>query len=341
MNKRERIDAAVAGRDVDRPPICGWRHFTDQESNAVDLAKAMVKWYRDYDWDFLKINPRATYVAEAFGNVYDLTQYASNWPLPKLLSHVIHSPSDLSKIKPIAPDAGPFGEQLDAVAQIVRQLDGECYAIQTIFSPLSYLVRLAAAGGRQVGAGGPAEKIREFEAADEAGLHAALDAIATTLAAYASEVLKAGADGLFYAVVQIARKGQLTREEHRRLGRPYDLKVLEAARGGRFNMLHLCGDHVYLEDFADYDVQSVSWDVLGKGNPSLAQGKELIKGAVAGGTGEAGIIQTGTPEEVTELVRQAIQSTGGRRLIVAPGCSFKPPQNEANIRAFRRAVEPA
>ena len=58
MNKRERVDAAVRGQPVDRPPISAWRHFVDQESNAADLARAMLAWYRDYDWDFLKVNPR-------------------------------------------------------------------------------------------------------------------------------------------------------------------------------------------------------------------------------------------------------------------------------------------
>src|SRR5439155_12965830 len=137
----------------------------------------------------------------------------------------------------------------------------------------------------------------------------------------------------------IARDDQLTRDEYARLGRPGDFAILDAVRGAPFNLLHVCGDGIHLDAFADYPVQAWNWDALGRGNPSLAEGQRFLAGAVAGGTAEAGVLQTGTPEQVKGLVREAITATGGQRLIVAPGCSVKPPQSEANLRAFRQAVE--
>ena len=281
MMKIERVDAAVAGRDVDRPPVAAWRHFLDRESNAADLAAAMVEWQREYDWDFLKINPRATYAVEAW----------QGRP---------------GRIERLDPGAGPFGEQLDAIARIRHELGDEVYAIQTIFSPLAYATTLAAG--------------------DEA-----LEPIADTLADYARECLRAGASGLFFASTKAVRG-------HEERARPYDLRVLEAVRDAPFNVLHVCGEGVRLEEFADYPVHAVNWDVLAPGNPSLAEGKQVVPFAVAGALAEAGTLSTGTPEEVTRLVRDAIESTGGRRMIVAPGCSAKPPQSAPNLRALRAAV---
>jgi len=335
VDRRARVDAAVRGQALDRPPVSAWRHFVDQESNAGDLAAAMVRWWRDYDWDFLKINPRATYAVEAWGNRYDFGRYRGVGPT--LVEPALNGPGDLARVRRLDPAAGAFGEQLDAVRLIAAELGAEAYAIQTVFSPLSYLLALFGTSGADPAA---ADRLRALERADPDALHAALDAIAATLADYAAEVVRAGASGLFFAVVKLARSGQLTADEYERLARPYDRRVLDAVREAPFTMLHVCGDGVRLAPFADYPVQAVNWDVLGEGNPSLAEGQRLLPMAVAGATGEAGVLQSGRPDEVASLVRSAIEATGGRRLIVAPGCSAKPPQSDANLRALRRAVEP-
>lgn len=337
MSKRERVDAAVQGHPVDRPPVAAWRHFVGQESNALDLARAMLSWLRDYDWDFVKVNPRWTYAVEAWGNRYDLNRYEG--VSPALFHYVVQSPGDLAKIRELDPSIGPFEEQLEAVSWIVREVNGEAHVVQTVFSPLSYLTRLAGASGAQEGPESGTFRLRELVAADADAVHSALGAIAATLARYVKELLRVGADGVFFADVKFARSGQLTREEYLKFGRPYDMEVMESLRGSIFNVLHLCGEGIYMDLFTDYPVQVVNWDVLGRGNPSLAEGQRVVSCAVAGSTGEAGTLQTGTAEEVTELVHRAVINTGGRRLIVTPGCSVKPPQSEANLRAFRRAVD--
>lgn len=335
MNKRQRVDAAVAGGPLDRPPVAAWRHFVDREANAADLAGAMLDWQREYDWDVLKINPRSSYVTEAWGNRYDFSRYRG--VSPTLIEPALGGPEALERVARLDPAAGPLGEGIDAVRMIADGLDGAAYAIQTVFSPLSYL--LALFGTSAADPAGLA-LVRRLEVERGAELHAALDAIATTLAAYARECLRAGASGLFYAVVRLARADGLTAAEYARLARPSDLVVLDAIRDAPFSMLHVCGDGVRLDSFADYPVQAVNWDCLGTGSPSLSEGQRLLPMAVAGGTSEAGALRDGTPGEVTALVQAAIAATAGRRLIVAPGCSAKPPQSEANLRALRRAVEP-
>ncbi len=43
------------------------------------------------------------------------------------------------------------------------------------------------------------------------------------------------------------------------------------------------------------------------------------------------------PEQVADEVHAAIESTGGRRVLVAPGCSIPPRTPEANLRAALEA----
>ena len=136
LSKRERVDAALKGEAVDRVPVSAWRHFLADEYAAEPLARVTLKHYHNYDWDWIKINPRATYYAEAWGNRYDFSDYDS--VVPRLLDGPLHSPADLEKITTINPTAGVFAEQLDLV-RLVKAGIGDAHFLQTVFSPLSVL----------------------------------------------------------------------------------------------------------------------------------------------------------------------------------------------------------
>jgi len=233
VNKHERVAAALAGNAVDRPPVSTWRHFVDREQNAADLAGVMLDYHRTYDWDVMKVNPRATYFAEAWGNTYDFGQYFS--VVPKATRVALASVGDLDGVRPIDPTGGPFVEQLEALDLIRRGLDGDAPIIQTVFSPLSVIGWMAGgpAGFKVPGLPSSLPLLRQaIEEAPEA-LESALDAVTETLVGYARATREAGADGLFFAIVRLAREGYLTREEYARFGRPYDLRVLEAVADPR------------------------------------------------------------------------------------------------------------
>ena len=64
MNKKERVDAALRGDKVDRVPVSMWGHDFEREWSPQALAEAMIENYARYDWDFMKVNPRATTFVE-------------------------------------------------------------------------------------------------------------------------------------------------------------------------------------------------------------------------------------------------------------------------------------
>src|SRR5258706_3425976 len=111
LSKRERVEAALKGEAVDRMPVSAWRHFLAEETRPEALASVTLKHYEDFDWDWVKVNPRATYYAEAWGNRYDYDQYDS--VIPKLIDGPLKTPADLEKIQAISPTAGVFAEHLD------------------------------------------------------------------------------------------------------------------------------------------------------------------------------------------------------------------------------------
>ncbi|HZO26578.1 MAG TPA: uroporphyrinogen decarboxylase family protein [Chloroflexota bacterium] len=338
MNKRQRVLAALAGEPVDRPPVSAWRHFVDREQNAADLADAMLEFHRTYDWDWLKVNPRATYFAEAWGNTYDFSQYVS--VVPRASRVRLESVCDLAMIEPVDPAGGAFGEQLDALDRIRRGLDGDAPIIQTVFSPLSVIGWLAGGPAGFEIPGLPASLPLLRRAIEEApdALEAALDAVTTTLTEYARITRAAGADGIFFAIVRLARHGYLSREEYARFGRPYDLRVLGAVADAPFNVLHVCGDQVYFDAIAEYPVHAISWNSQAPGNPSFGDAMAVTSSALMGGVDESATLPSGTPADVTRAASAALSETGGQRTLLAPGCSIDHRASPDNLVALRDAA---
>jgi uroporphyrinogen decarboxylase len=338
VDKHERVAAALAGREVDRPPVSTWRHFVDREQNAADLTAAMLEYHRTFDWDWLKINPRATCFAEAWGNRYDFSQYVS--VVPRATRVTLQTLADLEGIHPVDPAAGAFGEQLDVTSRVVRELAGDAPVIQTVFSPLSVIGWLAGGPAGYSVPGLPESLPYLRSAIHEApdALEAALDAVTKTLVEYVRVVRAAGADGLYFAIVRLAREGALTRNEYARFGRPYDLRVLQAVQDAPLNMLHICGDHVYFDAVADYPVQSISWNSEAPGNPSFGAGAALTPAAVVGGVAEDTTLPTGTSADVRRSVETALTETGGRRTLISAGCTVYPQTPIENLMALRDAA---
>ena len=327
MTKLQRIDAALHNQPVDRPPVSLWRHFYECERTAEDLAGAMLSFHKKYDWDWMKINPRASYGVEDWGVK---VQYPANAPSdkPQVTDFPIRSARDWGKLKLLSSSEGALDEQIEALERICEALGGETYAIQTIFNPLSYAADLV-----------PSDRdILDIMQRDPQALHGALEIIAETFAGFARECIKAGASGIFFATTDWASRDLLNEEQWEQWGKPYDLRVLQAVEGAPFNVLHICKNNNLLYALGDYPVHAINWAVGAPGNPTLRDVQLNTDKAVIGGF-QNETLQSGTPAQVTVEARQAREQTGGRRWMLGPGCSIPVDCPEENIRAARSAAD--
>jgi uroporphyrinogen-III decarboxylase len=87
-------------------------------------------------------------------------------------------------------------------------------------------------------------------------------------------------------------------------------------------------------------VGAFSWDATAPGNPGLKEALTRLKGAVMGGIDHEGALQRG-PDAAIAAYRSALEATGGRRFLFAPGCSIPPETPEATLTALRDEVERA
>ena len=301
-----------------------WGHDYLREWTPRGLADAMLEPFSRHDWDFMKVNPRATYYAEAWGAKFEPSNDSTRGP--RMVERVLTSPSDLAKVTRISGVDGPFMDQIEALVLIRNEIGGADF-IQTVFSPLSVIGYLA---GRDL------EMVRGWMKSNGEALHAALAAVTETLSDYARECLHAGASGIFFATTDWATTDNLTPELYAEFGRTYDLEVLDAAAMGDFNVLHVCRAHNMLESLLDYPVHAFNWADREPGNLSLTQALTKVEQAVMGGVAQA-TIAAGSLEVVEAQVREAVASTGGHRLMIAPGCSISPQTPGANLEAAARA----
>ncbi len=323
MTKRERIEAAVNGRPVDRVPISFWRHFPDEEMRAERLAEALAAFQRRHDLDFVKMMPNACYAVEDWGCE---TEYKDNpMGVRTVVQRAVHEPADWRRIRPLDPRSGALRREVRCV-EILRKVVGEDTPIlQTVFSPLGIAHKLG--GDRTL------EDIRRPPAA----LHAALQAIAETMRAFVRACLAAGADGIFFAV-QLASEKFCSAGKYREFGRPYDLQVLDAAEGSGFSILHLHGADIFFDLVADYPVHAVNWHDR-RVPPSMVEARERYSRCFVGGINEIETLPRGPASSVREEVLDAIGQVQGRGIIVGPGCVFPVQTPEAHLEAARRAVE--
>jgi uroporphyrinogen decarboxylase len=325
LSKRERVRAALNGGEVDRPPVSAWWHDWDREWSAEGLAEATLESYRKYGWDYVKVNPRFCYYAEPWGTRF---QHLPGRP-PELAEAAVSDPSHLERIRALDGTSGAFGEQLQALKLIADGLQGEAPFIQTVFSPLAAMSFVT---------GSPVKYPRKLMQEHPDALLDALDAVTETLARYAAACLEAGADGIFLPTVDWGSADNISQEEYDRFAHPFDLRVLEAVRDAPFNVLHVCGDNNHLRHLLDYPVSAFHWDGRGSGNPALSEIAGMTEGAVMGGVSHRSTLVSGAPDAVTEEARSAVGETGGRRLLLAPGCSADPDSPDENLHALAEAA---
>jgi uroporphyrinogen decarboxylase len=295
------------------------------ENSARDLADESVRLARTYDWDFLKPQCRFQCFAEAWGAQYERS--LDGVTPPSARRPMMSSAADLGAIRPVDPSAGALGEQLEALRLIRAESGPEIPIIWTIFSPLMIFRFMV---------GNDTELFLKAVHEWQSDLPAALEAISTTMAEFAALTLDNGADGIFFAE-NVAMAGVVSGDEYARLGTPSDLPILHAVNGAPFNVMHVCGAAAAFEPFFDYPVTAFNWEISAH-NPSLSEMRQRTGKAVIGGVSHKPRDLTMTPHEVHEEVVDALRDTGGRGLIIGPGCSNSPGTPDAYFRAASAAA---
>lgn len=325
MTSRERIYKAIKGESTDRIPFSLWRHFPDVDQTSQGLAEAVISFQKKFDFDLVKVTPASGYLAEAFGGKFVPLKTG----LPKGIRECVYFPiknsGDWKKIKPIDINQGILKRELDALKLIRKGVDNDVPVVQTVPNPLTL--------ARTIRGESLFDDLR-YHAAD---LKPALAAITETVIKFSLASLEAGADGIFF-FTQVASFDFLAGKEYQEFGTKYDLQILNAlGEKNALLILHIHGLNIMFDLLKDYSVQIINWhDQLTK--PTLSEAQKSFKGAVLGGVEENEILLKEKPEDIKKHIKKILKQTGGKRLIIGPGCVLPVNTPEENIKAVKESL---
>jgi uroporphyrinogen decarboxylase len=324
-SKRQRLQAALAGDLADRPPFAIWRHFPVDDQSPEILSQAVLHFQRDLDCDFIKVTPASSSSVRDWG-VRD--EWRGSTEGTREFTHRrVLEPADWLGLELLDPQIGALGEQLRCLADVIQHAGPEVPVLATVFSPLAQAKNLA--GG---------ERLLEHLKREPDRVLGGLEAIAQTTVRMVEAARAVGVDGIFYAV-QHATPTLLDAQAYERFGRPFDVRILEAAGGLWLNVLHLHGTDIAFDLATSLPAAVVNWHDR-ETRPSLRQGRSRSGKAVCGGLSRVDGLVLGTPDSVQAEARQAIREMeGGRGLILGTGCVVPIHAPLGNLLAARRAVE--
>jgi len=327
LTHKERIERILNGQEVDCPAISAWRHFYHRENTKTDLVHAMIDFQHKFDWDFMKINPRASYHIEDWGAVLN----RSHDPLvkPRIVSLPVRDSADWHNIKQLSVNGGALGENLAACAEIVQRVGREIHCLPTIFSPLSVAADMVESE----------QRFLELLKSEPDELHAALDAITTTFMLFVKEQLRSGAAGIFFATTEWASRNLLTEEEYLEFGKPYDLRLLDAAGPAMFNVLHVCSKNNMLPFFRDYPVQVLSWNPFDEGNLSIHQASQIFDKIFLTGMDHNLTLLAGPAAKIRSQIESSLNDAADGRIIIGPGCAVKVGTPDDNLQIAADAAK--
>lgn len=324
MNKRERLFAAIKGEATDRVCVSLWKHFPVEDMTPEGLANAALNFQKKYDWDLIKFTPTGTYSVMDWGA--ETVWQPNNMGVRTVVKCGVNSAEEWTQLPRLDVTKGMYGAQNHALSLLAQEIKGETPILQTIFSPLTTARKLA---GERI--------FTDLRTSPEL-FKQGMEVITETTIQFALEAIKSGAEGIFFAT-QLGSYRLLNEAEYQAFGEYYDRRVLDALKEKcQFTLLHIHGEDTMYPMLAKYPVNAVNWhDRITA--PSLAGARKYFSGLLCGGINEWNTLVTGPATAIEAEIHDAIAQTGGRGLMIAPGCVVPGHAPEEHLMVVRRAVE--
>ncbi len=317
MTHKERVIAALEGREPDGVPALFSVHFLDPVTKARLLGQASIdahlKFFREADGDFAKI----------------MYEYRP----PE--TEVIRTPEDFDRL--VGRDFAYMDQQLDFCKILTAQTDPDLFLTGTLygiwhgaFMPLMNM-------GKKYTMDDALMLLTTLLRWNDKPVLAAMQRLTDGLCRLATRYIKeAGLDGVYYAVSQGSKKW-LSDEESLRWVKPFDLQIMKAIKdAGGYCILHICQADVGMDRFdKDYAAlaDGINWGVY-DAPMSLEEGRARWGKTIIGGmANHKGSLVDGPEEAVREEVQGIIKKFGRKGFILGADCTLSSDQDLELMRA--------
>ncbi|MHA1973477.1 MAG: uroporphyrinogen decarboxylase family protein [Candidatus Hodarchaeales archaeon] len=318
------LKAVVKQEKTTRVPYALWKHFPEADKNPEDLAKAQIKFQKEFDSVFMKIAPHGSYCVVDFGGI--LGDYRPVSGSRICIRAPIMSLGDWETLEPVDINDGEYGAQIRTVELIHKEIENEVPAIMTIFSPFMVASKLD-------------PSLLEHIFQDRELLAEQIGMLTKLTSEFANATLDAGADGIFLATQHFNE--QLPYKELQEFEFNPMKNILEKIplKKAVFNILHLHGDKPFFRSATELpNIQAINWHDQ-KTKPTLLEGRADFNKALVGGLDEMEVLRKNDPELVEKSIKQVYREFDGRGLIFAPGCVVPQDVNPETLKTVVKTVD--
>ena len=310
LTHKERVDRALRGEDVDRPPFSLWHHY--KRPTAQLEAQDHLAFHHKYDTDFVKVMNDFDYPRSTTGKWYELQ-----------------------------PLKVPYPEQLRTLELIRDGLNSDAYFIDTLYGPYMTAMLLLAAEPEFAGKKDAEDRsdvisrIHTFQKENPSEWEGAMEAITLSTINHIHRSQELGCSGTLVSIFNATSKfGSVS--DYERYSRPYDKRVLAALAGTKLTLLHLHTlERLYLSQFQDFEAPVINYSVKTSGIP-IAEVRKVYPQAIAGGVDEVDFDKL-TAEEIRKQWMLSREQAGSK-YIITPGCSVPDASTDAELARMPSAV---
>lgn len=323
MKPKERIEYLLEGKALDKPAINLWKHFPPYDENPKDLVKKIIQFQERFNWDFVKVTYQGLYSIQDFGSKIKWPERDSNWPntcsnVGSVSEYSIKNLEDWKNLKTLSMEQGAMADAILTAKEVVTKFKKDAPVVVTVFNPLTTAMKMS--GDRML------SDMRQDPEIFKKGL----DVILETTIDFVKELVKIGADGIFFAS-QLGSYDKMSEQEYEEFGLPYDMQILDVVKDKMwFNIMHMHGKEPMFELFEKYPVQAINWhDRLV--DISLKDGRKKSNKILIGGIDEFKILNEANEEELMKHIEDALNQVEDKRLILGPGCCVPLNVNEDRL----------
>jgi uroporphyrinogen decarboxylase len=327
MRKRERLEKAIAGEVVDRIPVALWRHWPGDDQRAADLARSIIDFQHDYNWDFVRVMPSQNFQVIDYGAQDEWQGDIKG--MRQITKTIVKRSLDWTELRSLSTDRGILAQQIQCMRLVCSAFESEDVpVVHTIYSPFAQATRLSRS-----------ELVLRNMRTHPDRLRTGLNIITESTLRFIEGLRRIpNVAGVFF-VTEFANYDTMSEAEYASFAMPYNLKILESLPDRWwFNVVQVQGMSPMLRLFSELPVQVINWNTR-DGHPDLSQAKSLFPGATCGGLGDWSDLHQGMPSIIQDVIREAIHKTESRRFILTNSDSGYATMPISNIRAVRSLVE--
>ena len=311
LTHKQRVDRALQGQDLDRPPFTFYHHY--KRPTAQLEAQDHLNFHRTYDTDIVKIMNDFDYPQSKTGKWYEL--------------------------KPLD---SPYPDQLTTLKLVRNGLNGDAYFLDTLYGPYMTAMILfqsqpqfASMGKSEEVQDQQIKSLHEFQQQNPDAWHGALEAITQSTLNHIRQSKEIGSSGSLVSIFNAESKfGSVA--DYEQFTRPYDKRIFDALADTRLSVLHLHYlEKPYLDQFKDFQAPVIQYSVTTSGIP-ISEVRKQYSQTILGGVDEINFKKL-TVAEMRQQWKEA-RSQAGANYIAAPGCSVPDSSTPEELGRFPRAV---